>query len=395
MENYCLIENNRKINILDKVTGEFIWECIFFVDGKNNYDDFHFSNENSYKKITFYKHNDQQWILYHDYSDGNSIFPKILLVNLETKESIYIEPQFKMGYDEVIIDEHRQLIILFGYELGMCMGYLFYDFDGDYLADDDIFGEELLSTKIFGYKRHKFTIEDSNVYLNLSIPKKYFNKNDFPYSEIKFDVKKFGLDELLNIGNEIILLKCFDVTNNKEIISYEEIKNIVDFLESCEKYIGMKDIIHLLKTNDKNIFKCCLENNVSHKNMQITKSDECKKFLDLNIPDVTKIECNGLYTGNKYDSKWSTFLNYKFTDLLNFSKWLAENTLGYQYARQKCIDKTLLPNGIGLVFKLFTVDKTIYTFTIKMNLVDVMYDETKLTYDEDKCIVDINVKVEH
>jgi len=394
MENYYLIENNRKINILDKVTGEIIWECISFVDDDND-DDFHFSNENSYKKITFYKHNDQQWILYHDYSNGDLIFPKILLVNLETKESISLEPQFKMGYDEVIIDEHRQLIILFGYVMGMCMGYLIYDFDGNFLASDDVFGEELLSTKIFGYKRHKFTIENSNVYLNLLIPKKYFNKNDFPYSEIKFDVKKIGFDELSNVGNETIILKCFDVTNNKEIISYEEIKNIVDFLESCEKYTGMKDIIHLLKTNDKNIFKYCLENDISNKNMKITKSDECKKFLDLNISDITKIECNGLYTGNKYCSKWSTFLRYKFTDSLNFGKWLAENTLGYQYVTQKFIDKTLLPNGIGLVFKLFTVDKTIYKFTIKMKLVDVVDDETKLTYDEDKCIVDIDVKIEY
>jgi hypothetical protein len=103
------------------------------------------------------------------------------------------------------------------------------------------------------------------------------------------------------------------------------------------------------------------------------------------------LSCKGLYSGNDYFYYWDYFLNCKFDEHFEFGDFLGRSTLGCEYYTNGSILKELLPNGIGLVFKLITSNDITYEFIIKMSLVEIEEDSTRVTYDKDKSKITVDI----
>lgn len=151
--------------------------------------------------------------------------------------------------------------------------------------------------------------------------------------------------------------------------------------------------------NSNNIFKVLIsgrENIGKFKNIDVMKNNIdnkiCEDFCDLRISSIKAIHCNGLHTGSDFNEHWNIFLMFTFDENFDFGDTLAKNTLGYQYFNNG-VPKDLLPEGIGLIFKIVTTENIVYQFIIKMSLVETEEDLNKLKYNKNKSKIIVDVSV--
>lgn len=373
--------NNYKLNVTEK--------CVEILDRDNNVicECFVKNHKQEIKKIIFFKNNNVDHVLYHTYeTEKHTQFPEIEIVNLQTKEKKTCNPCLKMGYRTALIDEIQRTIILSGYVGGMLHSYVLYDFELNELSIGDYVDNKYLQTDMFrSYDVHNFTFENCAIYLNLIFKKIYLDQRLYPIE------RNFNLDTFVDC-NDRLCLRCYDCTNKIDYANLEEIKLVVQFINECESYDNMKQMMKIFENNSNNIFKTfVLEEN----NESITKKCHNNKnlanFLSLSSVDVKNIQCNGFYTNNNYQIHWTNFLKYKFVDMTSFCNFLAQNTLGFSYHINKCIKKNLLPNGIGLVFKFTTYDNTTYKFVILMSLIEIEGTEEYVTYSKEFSKIKIEI----
>ena len=411
-EKYNIVKTTNGIEICDKLTNNLVTKCV--LDIKYDYDDpdeddtdtfdkwsthQYFTDQNiNYmnKNILFFKNDNQSCILFHDYENEDFMFPLIKIVNLEIKKQIAISPFFKRGYEKVFIDNKSKIIILKGYVFGMIDGYVFFDFDGEELLWKDIVKAKSNVVENIKLIPYDFEQIDDTIYMNVCLKKEYLNYLNDGKIETNFEPNNFTLIENPKEKN-VLMIKCFDFTNNINMIDPIEIAKIIDFQKKSKKYQWVESIKAKIKKNDKNIFKVfgemALSNIETPSNVKITKNTNDL----LNYDQIIDFESNGLYTGNNYNDHWEKFSAYEFDNFKDFGCWLANSTLGSTYHKSdpldKSIEKKLLPNGIGLVFKIVIANKCEYKFIIKMSLIEHPLNPDYLKYDETKSLIDVNISL--
>lgn len=427
-ERYNIVKTTNGINICDKSTNDVVAKCVLNI--KHDHDDIYkhdnihpFDKWNTYncftdqnidyinKNIVLFENDNQSCILFHDYENGNFMFPVIKIVNLETQKQIEFDPALKTGYKKVFIDSKSKIIIFRGYVCGMIDGYLFFDFDGEELCWEEIVKEKSNVVENIISIPYHFEQIDGTIYINVCLKKEYLEYLNDGKIETNFELKNFTLMENPKEKN-IFMIKCFDFTNNTNVIDPTEIAKIIDFQKKSKKYQWVELIKAKMKKNDKNIFKVFSEmallNIETPSNVSISNFDNNDNLLInefLNCDDIVDFELNDLYSGDNYDGHWdffqkNNFSEHKFDNFKNFGCWLANQifcSLGSTYYQDgplaKSVEKTLLPNGIGLIFKIAMANKYEYKFIIKMSLIEHPTNPDYLKYDEEKSLIDIDISL--
>jgi hypothetical protein len=293
MENYNLNRVEKGLEIINKSNNEKICECFLDMRNKENLKPY----ENLDKKLIFFKNNGVDHILYNTYEEDDNgehdyIFPEVEIINLETKEKIWFQPMAKMGFIDVQICEQKHIIIIYGYISGMIMDYSFFDFDGNELDADDIVDNKYNEINIFNRCRYQFKMNNNKLYFELILPEQYIDSTKYPYGNVNFNLEEFTKDDNnlilkyensygMNKSGKCYILRCFNFTDNIDIVSLEEMKKITTFLAHCDSYNLLKHFVRNFENN--NIFKTLVSgsNNMERfKRIDVIKRNNCDNLIN-------------------------------------------------------------------------------------------------------------------
>ena len=420
MDKYYINKTGKCLEIINKETNEKVHECCHIDNDINN--EIYKDNDGCFKKAIFFKNGEDTCVIYHFVDDGDYQFPDIEIFNLETKEKIIFNPNLKMGYIDLQICEEEKIIILYGYIGGMMCSYDFYDFQGNYI-DYDYDVRNLYNNRTYFYQ---YKIHGGKIFFELIIPTQYLDNSNYKYSIknildnlivkeetnnliiinnnyeiINKEEKYYRIGNRNKIPNEncifknhdCIIVSCINCTDKITMINLEIGNKIIEFNKRCENY----DEIKLFKFKSNNIFKILLTNN-NINNVEVIKENDFEDFKEF---DIKNIEFYGLYTKINYFYYLPNFLDINFTDTFNFREWLSNFMLGYEYKKNGYILKSIFPDGICIVFKFYfssssfnkeKEEEEIIEFIIKMNLVELEDDITKVRYDNEKSKMVVNIK---
>ena len=173
-----------------------------------------------------------------------------------------------------------------------------------------------------------------------------------------------------------------------EVIDYALLEKLIDYISDCQQYDKSKGFIQILKENNENMFEYFLKNK-SDKYTEINSDVDATEFIH-SYDKFKSIQQSGFYSGNIFD----IFLTNEFGYRMNaetFGAWYAQQRLGCSYLTNKCINKDLLPFGIGIVTKFVTFDNVTYEFIIKISLIELESDTSKVTYVQDQSVIKVEI----
>jgi hypothetical protein len=350
------------------------------------YEDFNFEQNCWYINTDY-----GEYLIYNDV--GNSCFYDIIIVNLKNNTTIRLDDlQYKFGARKILYTQKSNSFILFGYPGGQGAAYDHYDFEGNRIEDFynfDYDGNEKECIYDFSHNENNgVMLENGEIILNYVIPKSYFQDKYKKYID-------FDMSLLIEKGDNYILNVCkylpiYDPINTKEDIEKIKIfKNTIirrGYIEKCWEEFDK---------NNKNIFKEFLSKEIDYVVINKDKSyyENYNRIFDLTIDQIKDIKHNGFYSGNDFFGLCTrNFFSYNYSND-TFGKFLIEQTLGCQYNQNGYINKELLPDGIGLIFKIETDDNIVFEFIIKMSLKELENDNSKITFDKEKSKININVNI--
>lgn len=314
--------------------------------------------------------------IYEAYNETKKQFSNFIIYNLEKKTLIKIDTGIKCCINSAKFARESNFLILNGSIFGQGCYNLIYNFEGEELYIEDFILEKH-SKELYFSEEKSIDIVNNELTFNYIIPKIFFDKDKFPFAP-NLVVSKF---------EETDKFYFLPKYSNKLLIS-ENVESEIDrFLEHCNHYKYVKDIAPIfVKMN--NFFKIFSTQNVD--NILIERSGDLSMFSQLKVEQIKNIEHNGLYTNNNYINSMIYLINKEF-DINDFGFFLARNTLGHDYFSNGSVKKEDIPDGIGLITKFTTIDNSIYTFIIKMSLIEVDDNKERVTYVKEKSKIYISI----
>jgi hypothetical protein len=368
MEEYILTFTNLLLKV--SYHEEIVYEYKYNNDIEDEGINFDYKYNNVIKYLSslllypffIFSNNDDIYLLHLDDDDWN----KIIIYNFKTKESIIIDPSYKGGSSKIHIYPQHNLIITYGYKIGMVLKYDFYTLKGE---EYDV-NEDINFTSV-----DSITFNEDSIIFNNVVPKKYFSDK---YKSIdKIDISLF------NQTDENYFIPIYDLFSKKKLIDDSYINK---FIQSCKEYDVLCKSITSFFNNDRNLFFIFAKENI--KNTSIERGDGVEDIINLSKDSIFNMKLKGLYTGKNYTNHLDYYFQKRVDD--DFVDWLPQICLGSFYQCHKYVKKEDLPNGIGLVFTITDINNITYSLTIKMELFEL--EEGKLFYVKDKCV--LNVKFE-
>lgn len=318
------------------------------------------------------------------------------LLNLETFETKQICHDMTNGYGNVEISEKNKIMLFSGRIYGMRHGSVVYDFNGNKIVSwKDL---KMCPTKYTNNGIGDFNLKVINdeLVLQLTFNCSFFDRILYPHITPTFKLEDFGtnIKTVDNSGTKKYILSCYQYPDI-DLVDFSCAKKLMDFIKECQNYDRTKNITEDISKNPDNMFKFFIENkDILMNNLVICKDQSNHELLSQFTQKCSQFKFAtwyGLYTGNNFSHYLEFFARYKF-NLDTFGTWLANNTLGHEYHSNKCIRKETLPNGVGMSVTFTTFDNISYEFTIKMYLIELENDNTKVTYSKEKSIVTVNIR---
>jgi hypothetical protein len=349
------------------------------------------------KNVWYCETSEGDFILCNDVTNGYT-FPPLVMIDVNNDSIIEMLPNMKGGVKKLVWSKKCDYFFVFGYSCGMINTYQAFNFKGEEIDTSDIYGD------CFSYN-HKDGIRSVNddIIFSIVIPEEYFNNDLYSHYDIDFNKNALHKNEhnyLLDVYKHSDNITSNNVESNNITLnniildSSDEIEKVKKFIKYCSRRKYIESVFESFTKNNQNIFKKFLseeydfvkvdKNNLYH--------DNINKFFELNTNQIKDMSCNGLYSGSDYFNHYCNFMKYEF-DTDTFGDFLVRNTLGFEYHTNKCIPKQLLPNGIGLVFKITTVNDVVYQYAIKMSLVELDNDAEKVTYAKEKSKIEVDVTI--
>jgi hypothetical protein len=332
-----------------------------------------------------------EYIIYNDV--GNSCFYDVIIVNLKNNSTIRLDDlQYKFGARKILYTQKSNSFILFGCPGGQGSAYDHYDFEGNKIEDFynfDYDGNE--KECIYDFSRDEndgVMLENGEIILNYVISKSKFEDKYKKYID-------FDMNLLIEKGDDYIFNVCKYLPNYDSINTKEDIEKIKRFKNTIKRRKNIERCWVEFEKNNTSIFKEFLTKEI---NYVVVNKNKCyyenyNRIFDLTIDQIKDIKHNGFYSSTDFfDFCTNNFFRYQY-DIDTFEKFLIDQTLGYQYKQDGYINKELLPYGIGLIFKIETNDNIVFEFTIKMSLIELENDNSKITYDKEKSKININVNI--
>jgi len=348
------------------------------------YEDFDFEQNCWYLNTDY-----GEYLIYNDV--GNSCFYDVIIVNLKNNTTIRLDDlQYKFGTKKVLYTKASNSFILFGYPMGMGSIYDHYDFEGNRIEDFYNYDNEGNEKEcIYDFSRNHndgIIIENNEIILNHVIPKIYFQDRYQKYID-------FDMSLLIENGDNYIFNVCKYLPNYDPINTKEDIEKIKRFEKTVLRRGHIEGCWKEFKKTNTNIFKEFLTKEIDY---VVVNKDKCyyenyNRIFNLTIDQIKDIKHNGFYSGTDFfHNSTSIFFSYQY-NIDTFGKFLIDQTLGCQYKQNGYIDKELLPDGIGLIFKIETTDNIVFEYIIKMSPIELENDNSKITFDKEKSKIKINV----
>lgn len=396
------------IVISNKETGQLIYSFINEDEDEDTIDPTQY--------VTFFKNDNIDFAVCETTDD---MFPNFAIVNLETGSVNLVNPMMKGWFDKIWISEKHKLILVRGYIWGISMGHMLFDFDGNDVdlvepsgdfkrgeydgclkCEDECACESILENDFKGFPTKYFSSIDYHSYtrskeivngdlvLNIIMKKDLFDPVKFPNAVVNFDLTNFIED-----GDTLVLPCCIysETATFTDLVDIDEVTRIADYQKHCRHYNEFKEY-SLSFDQPINLFKGLVTQQSSENTSIISNLSETdvKYFKNITSKQICDLTCNGIYSGNDYMCHWRNFTRRVY-DKETFADFLASNTLGSEYHSKNSIPKHLLPDGVGLNFKVHTSDNNIFEFIIKMSMIELEEDNDRITYVKGKSHIDIQI----
>jgi len=330
--------------------------CIYILPTKLN------SFFESYINRTHVWFINNKYIIYNDLS-SQCTFPDLLIVNIHNNTVIKADTSLKGGALRVFSTSTSNCFFADGHIMGQFAGYECISFNGIQVE--------------FDFTQYS--------YEGIKIVDDYFVFSYIMPDQMVFNVMRTK-SIIAETDTNIIVCDTEGVS-----CTYEpEYLNSIEAIDKARRKIKVESY-YRSKVND-NIFAEFIRNAYELGVVTNISKDACEsvanKIANLKCDEIVDLQCYGYYSQVNFTSHYNWLLPYKFVDLESFKVRLVDNCLGYHYKKNGYVLKEDLPSGaIGLVFKITCTD-SVYTYTIKLSLVD---KPMGICYDNQLSKLEINV----